>query len=71
MSLSPITIQPNAVYEDGDIRLALGLTSTAMAKARRTGVLRFARQGNRTLYRGEWLLAWLDTVSARAEVQHA
>jgi hypothetical protein len=54
-----IRIDPDALYEDGTVRLMLGLTSAALSRARRDGQLRYRRVGNRMLYRGRWLLDWL------------
>ena len=60
----PVSIQPEAVYDDGALFLSLGLTSTALAKARRGGELRFTRQGRRILYMGQWVLDWLQATAA-------
>lgn len=57
-------IDPDAIYRDGEVRLLLGLTSTTMARARRTGRLRYTRQGRAVLYRGRWLLDWLEADAA-------
>lgn len=54
-------IDPDAFYRDGEVRLLLGLTTTTMARARRTGGLRYTRQGRALLYRGRWLLDWLES----------
>jgi hypothetical protein len=62
--IEPVLIDPNAVYDDGALRLTLGLTSSAMAAARRAGTLRFTRQGKRILYKGGWILAWLESDAA-------
>ncbi len=53
-------IEPDAIYTDGDIRLALGLTTATLSRARRDGRLRYSRQGRTLLYRGSWLLDWLE-----------
>jgi hypothetical protein len=53
-------IQSDAIYDDSALVLGLGLTQATLARARRKGELRFSRKGRRVLYRGEWLLAWLD-----------
>jgi len=53
-------IHPDAIYQDGQARLLLGLTGAALARARRERRLRFTRQGKRVIYRGAWLLAWLE-----------
>lgn len=62
---NPFVIQPDAVYPDGEVRLALGVTSSALVRARREGRLRFTRQGNSILYRGQWLLEWLEQDARR------
>lgn len=62
--IEPILIEPDALYDDGALRQALGLTPTALAGARRRGTLRHSRQGKRTLYKGAWVLAWLESESA-------
>jgi hypothetical protein len=64
----PISIKPDAVYDDGALYLSLGLTAAALAKARRSGALRFTRQGKRTLYLGQWILDWLQA-DDRQEVE--
>lgn len=58
-----ISIEPSAVYDDGTLHLAAGLSPTALSRARRSGRLRFTRQGNRTLYLGQWILDWLEADS--------
>ena len=58
--IEPVMIEPEALYDDGALRQALGLTAATLAAARRSGALRFTRKGKRTLYRGAWVLAWLE-----------
>lgn len=66
----PAHIDPDGVYFDGDVRLLLGLTPATLARARRDGTLRYSRQGHSILYRGSWLLAWLECdADRRAERQ--
>lgn len=68
----PIIIDPAAVWEDGQLRLALGLTSSLLSRERREGRLRFKRAGNQILYLGQWILDWLDaSPTAQREVAHA
>ena len=64
--LSPVPIDPGAVYDDGAVVLALDIPSATLVRARREGRLRYTRQGRRVLYLGQWLLDWLsaDTSSA-------
>ncbi len=63
----PFTIEPSAVYDDAALRLALGITSATLTRARHDRHLKFARKGKRTLYLGEWVLAWLrEAASGKA-----
>ncbi len=62
--IEPVLIEPEALYDDGALRQALGLTPTTLAAARRAGKLRFTRQGKRTFYKGQWVLAWLESQTA-------
>lgn len=52
-------IDSTAVYDDGALALALGLSAAALAKGRRDGTLGYTRKGQRTLYLGQWVLDWL------------
>ena len=63
-------IDPDAVYDDGSLALALGVTAAALAKGRRDGTLRHTRKGQRILYLGQWVLDWLRA-GARQGVAHA
>lgn len=60
ISQSPPRIDPGAVYSDGDLRLMLGVSSAALARARRSGQLRYSRPGRSVLYRGQWVIDWLE-----------
>ena len=53
-------IDPEGIYGDAELVLGLGLTFASLAKARRRCQLRYARKGKRILYRGHWVLDWLD-----------
>lgn len=64
-----VSIAPDAIYDDGALYLALGLTPATLAQARRSGGLRFTRKGNRTLYLGQWVLDWIKADS-RPEAAH-
>ncbi len=61
--IDPVLIIPEAIYDDGAIHQALGLSPATLAAARRKGTLRYTRQGKRTLYKGAWILAWLESES--------
>jgi hypothetical protein len=54
--LTACKIDPGQVYDDGAVVLALNVSSSTLARARRDGTLRFARKGKRVFYLGEWLI---------------
>jgi hypothetical protein len=58
--IEPVLILSDALYDDGALHQALGLTPATLAAARRSGSLRYTRQGKRVFYKGSWVLAWLD-----------
>ncbi len=58
---TPIRIDPDAIYDDGALVLTLGLTHAAIARARRNKRLRYTRNGRRILYRGQWIIDWLES----------
>jgi len=60
MGIALAVIDPHGVYDDGGLRLALGITSATLATARRQRRLRFSRKGRRTLYLGQWVIDWLQ-----------
>jgi hypothetical protein len=62
--IEPVLIEPEALYDDTAIGQALGLTPSALAAARRERTLRYTRKGKRTLYKGEWILEWLESEPA-------
>jgi hypothetical protein len=57
------TIEPNAVYDDTALVIGLGLTTEALSRARRAEGLRYVRKGRRFLYRGAWIIEWLERCS--------
>jgi hypothetical protein len=70
----PSSIKPDALYDDGALAVAFGITPNALAAARRSGTLRHARIGRRVFYKGAWLSAWLEGIPAAsidADVQGA
>jgi hypothetical protein len=58
------SIIPTGIYDDTALYEVLGITGPALARARRDGELKYTRKGNRTLYLGEWVLAWLTGEAA-------
>jgi hypothetical protein len=63
--IEPASIDSEALYDDGSLRQAIGLTDAALANARRAGALRYTRQGKRTLYLGRWILDWLEAAAVK------
>jgi hypothetical protein len=66
-TITPVRIDPDAIYGDGELRLLLDLPTAALLRERRSGRLRYRRVGQRTYYLGRWILAWL----AGEEASHA
>jgi hypothetical protein len=66
--IEPVCIEPEALYDDGSLRQALGLTPATLAAARRAGSLRYTRTGKRIFYKGAWVSAWLETAAKTAPV---
>jgi hypothetical protein len=62
---SAVPIDAKAVYDDGALHCQLGLSSAALARARRAGELRYTRKGKRTLYLGQWVLDWINSDARR------
>jgi hypothetical protein len=67
--IEPVRIEPEALYDDSALRQAIGLSPSTLAAARRSGALRFTRRGKRTLYKGAWILAWLESDADRHEAE--
>ncbi len=66
MQSGPITIHCDAFYDDWTLSEALGLPLGTIVAARRTGALRFTQKGKRTLYKGSWVVDWLDSSAVQA-----
>lgn len=58
-----IKIDPELYYAEDTLRIQ-GLDSDALAKARREGGLRAKRVGSFWVYKGAWLIEWLDRAEA-------
>jgi len=50
--IEPVRIEPEALYDDGSLRQALGLTAATLAAARRAGSLRHPHREEDLLQRG-------------------
>jgi hypothetical protein len=64
--IEPIKIDCNALYDVASIRLNLGLSTSAVDKARKSGELKSTRRGGRQLYLGRWIQEWLTAEPAEA-----
>jgi hypothetical protein len=53
-------IESDAIYDDTLLYRELRITSAVLARARKSGELRYTRRGNRTLYLGQWIRNWLQ-----------
>jgi hypothetical protein len=58
--VKPFTIEDSSIYDDGSLVIGLGIPSSRLARARRSGSLRFTRVAGRPMYLGRWLLRWLE-----------
>ncbi len=67
-TLGPTRIDPDGVYHDGDARLILRMTEATMQRTGERAALRYTRQGHRILYRGQWLLDWLDATAQQGGI---
>ena len=59
-------IDPDGIYDDAALVLGLGVTHATLGRARRARELRATRKGRRTLYRGQWILDWLESQAAKS-----
>ena len=60
MAATSIQIDPAGIYDDTLLYSALGVSTQTLTRARKAGELRYTRKGQRILYLGRWVLAWLD-----------
>lgn len=56
-----IKIDPESYYDENTLRV-MGLDEELLEEARREGRLRFRVLGAIVMYRGQWVLDWLDQV---------
>ena len=59
-------IDPQQWYSDGDIKTILDIQLDAQRKARDAGQLKYTQRGITCLYRGQWVLDWLENDQADA-----
>jgi hypothetical protein len=55
-----LPIDPNTIYDEGAVSVALDIPLSTLDRARREGHLRFTRKGRRVFFRGDWLLDWFE-----------
>lgn len=53
-------VSADAVYTLSDLQLGLNLTQATINAARRRGELQSFRTGHSVLFRGQWVLDWLE-----------
>lgn len=53
-------IDPEAVYCQSEICEALGITARRLGNAAVAGEVRFAALGSQRMFRGQWVLDWLE-----------
>lgn len=60
-----LTINREAIYREEDVLLRMGFTFNELARARKSGQLRYRDLGRgRRTYLGSWLLEWLGKAEA-------
>ena len=59
--LTGIEINPDAYYDLDALILNAGLRENAIVKARRSGELRSTKLGGDFLFRGQWIVDWLNS----------
>jgi len=55
-----IQIDPEGLYDGAGLRMLLGVSDSALCRARARDELRSVLRGRRRFYRGAWVLAWLS-----------
>lgn len=53
-------IKPECYYDILALRRTLGLSAIAIGKACRSGELRYSDRGGKKIFRGSWVVAWLE-----------
>ena len=64
--IRPAVLEPDGWYDSDELHVILEIPPATLKRARRNGSLRFSRRGNRTLYRGAWVVDWLEAGTADA-----
>lgn len=67
-----VIINPEAYYDDEDARKLLRLSVRALNKACKSGELRHRLvSGDRKLFKGDWLIAWINSQPTQANRMEA
>jgi hypothetical protein len=66
-----VSIDPAGIYDGPLLCDLLGVSAQTLARARRSGELRYTRKGQRILYLGEWVLEWLRAERCKEVVTDA
>lgn len=64
-----LPLDPNTIYDEGAVSLALDIPLSTLDRARREGRLRFTRKGRRIFFRGQWLIDWFEADRDHREVK--
>lgn len=61
--MHPSEVLPRAIYDGRTLSTTPGIPQATLANARRSGTLRYTRQGSRFVYLGQWVLDWIESES--------
>jgi hypothetical protein len=56
----PPAIEPTAVYDLAQARAVLNLAASTLEREVALRRIRYARRGGRLLFKGQWLLQWVE-----------
>lgn len=61
------SIEPQKFYDDFAVFQILEIKESVQKRARDNSELKFTKKGSRILYRGQWLIDWLEPTEVPAE----
>lgn len=53
-------IEPGKFYDDFAVSRILGIRESVQKRARESNELKYTKKGPQILYRGQWLIDWLE-----------
>lgn len=62
-----ICLERDRLYSEPVVCQLLGVRPPTLAEARESGSLRWSKVGRRRLYRGDWLMAWIERSAGERE----